>query len=270
MYLAVDVGGTKTLLASFEEDGTLVKEVRFPTPATYEAFLEDLQAHLPLLGVFTFGAAGVAIPGVIDRKTGVGISFGNLSWKNTPVKTDLEAIIECPVYVENDAKVGGLSEALLIKNEFKKVLYVPLGTGIGITYITDGVIDTNYGDRGGKDVKVTVNGQEIEWESIASGSAIKRQFGKQATDISDEASWKTIAHNLALGLAKVIEEKKPDAVVIGGGAGSHFERYGELLKQELTTLLQFPVPAILPAKHPEEAVIYGCIDLIKQHHGHTA
>lgn len=267
MYLAVDVGGTKTLLAAFDEKEKIVKEVIFPTPMAYNTFLTEFEVHFPQLGDFSFRAAGVAIPGIIDRSSGTGISFGNLPWKNVPVKTDIATIVSCPVYVENDAKVGGLSEALLIKNEFKNVLYVTLGTGIGLTIITNGIIDTTFGDRGGKDVTVNFEGQPVEWESIASGSAIRRRFNKNATDITDDMTWKIYAHDLALGLSQVIEEKNPDAVVFGGGAGKPFERYSEPLKGELTAMLHQPLPAILPAKHPEEAVIYGCLDLIKQNHG---
>jgi glucokinase len=267
MYLAIDVGGTKTLLATFQEDGaTAVKEVQFPTPATYEDFLEDLKSQLPLLGVFEFTAAAAGVPGRIDREKGIGISFGNLDWKDVPIKKDLEKILECPVYIENDAKVGGLSEAMLIKDDFKKILYITIGTGIGTTIITNGIIDTNFGDLGGKEVIVEQNGHQVEWESIASGSAIKKQFGKKASEITDEASWEIIAHNLSLGLIKLIKEKQPDAIVFGGGAGKHFDRYGELLKQELSAQLGASLPTFLPAMHAEEAVVYGCIELIKQNY----
>ncbi len=270
MYLAVDVGGTKTLLASFEEDGgSPIKEVRFETPPeSYEEFLELFKQHLPELGVDKFSAAGIAIPGDVDRKNGIGIRYGNLFWVNTPVKSDVSAILNCPVFIENDAKAGGLSEALLIKNDFKKTLYVTLGTGIGIAYIEDGIIDTEYRDRGGLEVFVEKDGDpNVQWEAIVSGSAIKERYGKKATDITDVETWSLISNDLALGLKRLIGEKHPDAVVIGGGAGKHFERYGDLLKADLQKLGVNPLPAILPAKHAEEAVLYGCIDLIKQNNG---
>lgn len=268
MYLAVDVGGTKTLLASFEETGGApVKEVRFPTPKTYEQFLSDFERHVKELAVDHFTAAAAGVPGRIDRITGSGISFGNLGWKNTPIKSDFEKMLSCPVYVENDAKVGGLSEAMNVIDDFKEIVYITLGTGIGVTYIKNGVIDVDYGDRGGKAVLVEHDGEKVEWESIASGSAITRRFGRKATDITDTETWSVIAEDLARGLSIVIQEKLPQAVIIGGGAGQNFDRYGELLKEDLHDLLGEVIPVILPAKHADEAVIYGCVDLIKQNHG---
>lgn len=266
--LAVDIGGTKTLLAVFEHrDGEPIEEIQFPTDKSYPDFLRDFKTHLGKLKDTHFVATGVGMPGILDRETGTGISFGNLGWKNVPIKADLETILGYPVFVENDAKVGALSEACYIKDDFKTVMFIPLGTGIGIGLITDGIIDTKYGDRGGKAVKVTFEGKQVEWESIVSGRAIKERFGKQATDITDESTWKIIAHDLALGLVQLVQEKHPDAFVIGGGAGSHFERYGELLKQELSVQLGDTIPAILPAKHPDQAVIYGCVELTKQNNG---
>jgi predicted NBD/HSP70 family sugar kinase len=271
MYLAVDVGGTKTLLASYDEtQARFTQEVRFPTPDTYEQFLEDFKLNLQKLTEVNFSAAGVAIPGDIDREHGIGLRYGNLAWANNPIQDDLSKLLGCPVYVENDAKAGGLSEALLIKDDFKNVMYITLGTGIGIAYIANGVIDVNYGDRGGTEVFVEHEGQaHVMWESIVSGHAIKARYGKKATDITDEATWKVIAHDLSLGLSQLIAEKHPEVVVFGGGAGRHFERYGKLLKAELAPMVD-QVPPILPAKHPDEAVIYGCVDLIKQHHGKPA
>jgi glucokinase len=122
MYLCVDVGGTKTLLAAFTDEGELTKEVRFETPAAYSDFLEQFESNLKQLQQTDFRAAAVAIPGQIDRKEGIGLSFGNLSWKNVPVQADIERISKAPVMVENDAKAGAIFEAVKVTNEFKRVL----------------------------------------------------------------------------------------------------------------------------------------------------
>lgn len=269
MYLAIDIGGTKTLLASFEETGEdPVRKVLFPTAPVYEDFLNDCQNGIGQLGVDHFSAVGIGSPGNSARATLETVSFGpNITWERHLLKDDFADLLHCPVYIENDAKVGALSEYNYVKHDFKHMLYVPLGTGIGVCLISDGVIDTSYGDGGGNVIFVEHEEKTPTWESIISGSAIKRRFGKRASDITDGATWEIIAHDLALGLSQLITERKPDIVVIGGGAGKPFERYGELLAQELSQMLKIPIPPILPAKHAEEAVIYGCIDLIKQNNG---
>lgn len=269
MYLAIDIGGTKTLLASFEETGEdPVHKVLFPTAPVYKDFLKDCQNGIGQLGVDHFSAVGIGSPGNSARATPETVSFGpNIPWKNVSLTSDFEALLNCPVFIENDAKVGALSEYRYIKDDFNKLLYIPLGTGIGICIISNGVIDTSYGDKGGNAITVTCEGKEENWERLISGSAIKRRFGKKASDITDDGTWKIIAHDLALGISQLIVQRKPDIVIIGGGAGKRFDRYGDFLKQELAQMVESPLPVVQAAKHAEEAVIYGCIDLIKQNNG---
>ena len=41
------------------------------------------------------------------------------------------------------------------------------------------------------------HGKLETWEHFASGKAIVRRFGKRASDINDESTWRTIAHDFA-------------------------------------------------------------------------
>ncbi len=269
MYLAVDIGGTKTLLACFSPTGNLKKSVKFPTANSYSQFLTDLMLYLKDLETKDYDAGCVAIPGIVDRRHGRGVKFGNLPWKNVPIEADVEKLIEAPVIVENDAKVGGFYEALLTKNEFNSVVYVTLGTGIGISLIVDGVIDIKTDDMGGHSLMVHNNGKTQSWESLTSGKAIVKQFGKRAEAITDDTIWHSIARNLAVGLMSLISKYQPDAIIMGGGVGKYFENFANPLNDELKRF-QTPlshIPAIRPARRPEESVIYGCYELAKVKYG---
>ncbi len=271
MYLCVDVGGTKTLLAAFTSKGELVKEVRFETPKIYQDFLEKFKSNLTELDTTDFKAGAVAIPGRVDRQAGIGLNFGNLPWKNVPIQADIERLINAPVKVENDAKAGALFEAVNVKNDFKRVLYIAIGTGIGIGVVTNGVIDTEIGDLGGSSVPVAYSNKKKYWEQIASGKAIVKKYGKRAEDITDAKSWKAIAHDLAVGFADLIAIIEPDIVLVGGGIGTYFDRYADYLWKELKKYEtpMMPIPPIKQAVKPEEAVIYGCYELVKQNYGQS-
>ena len=269
MILAVDIGGTKTLLACFDEHGNLVKSQKFATDQDYKKFITEFEELIKTLGEHEYQAACIAIPGVVDRKHGRGISFGNLRWENVPIEADVEKLINAPVIIENDAKAGGFYEAGIIRNEFKKVLFITVGTGIGIAYIVDNIINETFGDRGGNRLLLEHQGKLVSWESFASGKAILRRFGKKASDITDEKTWATIAHDLALGVLELIALFDTDVIIFGGGVGSNFERFGNKLVTELnkykTPLM--PIPPVRKAKRPEEAVIYGCYELAKTKFG---
>jgi predicted NBD/HSP70 family sugar kinase len=266
MIAAVDIGGTKTLVAVFDEHGTIVEEHKFPTNQDYDVFREDLATNVAELSTPDFSRAVVAIPGRIDRDNGVGLSMGNLGWKNIPMQAECEKLFHAPTFVENDAKLAGLSEALLIRDRFSKVLYITISTGIGVALIIDGKIDTEIGDRGGSSVLLEHQGKLQAWESFASGKAIVKTYGKHASEIDDPAIWKKIVRDLSVGMIDLIAVLEPEVVVIGGGVGSHFDRFGDQLTEQLRQyeVPMMAIPPILAAKHPEEAVIYGCYEYAKQ------
>jgi predicted NBD/HSP70 family sugar kinase len=265
MYIGIDIGGTKTLVILFSDAGEIVSRTKFPTPSAYPEFLRVLSKAVAKVPAGSLASAGVALPGRIDRKHGVGIACGNLPWEQVPIDTDLGNILHCSVAVENDANLAGLSEAMMLKDTYSRVLYVTLSTGIGTGFIVDQHIDASTADSEGGQVMVEQNGTLQTWENLASGRAIVRDFGHRAEDITDSSTWHAIAHRIALGLIDLIATLQPDAIVIGGGVGTYFERFSSPLVQELqhyeTPIV--PIPPIIKAARPEEAVAYGCLELAR-------
>lgn len=270
MYLGIDVGGTKTLVASLTNEGVITETFKFPTPKTYAHFVLELRHGLANLKTQDFKAVGIAIPGRVDRKHGTGIGFGNLPWKNVAVETTIQRIVHAPVIVENDANAAALSEAMLLNHKHNVVLYVTIGTGIGTGLITNGQIDPEHKDMEGGLMLLEHKGKLMEWEEFASGHAIYKQFGKKASEITSDHDWKIISRNLAFGMINLIAITQPDVIVLGGGIGTSYPKYKkhlqEILKKYETPLT--PIPPIVEAQRPEEAVVYGCYDLAKQTYGH--
>jgi glucokinase len=266
MYIGLDIGGTKILLASLDEQGVITEKQKFPTPRTYTAFLKDIAKAAEQLSTHTFAAGAVGVPGEIDRNKGTIIALGNLPWHHCPIQADLEDIFHCPIVIENDAKLAALSEAMLLKDNYKKVLYITISTGIGVGLVVNGIIDTNLADAGGKAIMLENEGKIESWEDFASGRAIVARFGKQASDITDMRTWRIICRDIAKGLIHLIAITEPDVIVIGGGVGTYFSRYSTPLKAELEKY-QLPLiklPALIKAQRPEKAVVFGCYDLAKQ------
>ena len=268
MYAAVDVGGTKTLVSVVGVDGAITESQKFKTPKKYNDFIVELAKTVDKLSTDEFTAGCIALPGKIDRKNGVGISFGNLPWEDVHAQADCERMFHCPFLVENDANLAGLGEATALGDTYKKVLYVTVSTGIGSALVVDGKLSPSTLDAEAGQILLEHNGQLRRWEKFASGSAIVEKYGKRASDLEDPQAWYAIAHNLATGLITVIATYTPDVIVIGGGVGTHLEKFKDRL-DELLCIYENPlltVPPIVKAQHPEEAVIHGCYQLIKQWH----
>ncbi|HEV2403335.1 MAG TPA: ROK family protein [Candidatus Saccharimonadales bacterium] len=265
MYLGVDIGGTKTLIACLNKDGVIQEKVKFPTPKEYGTFLNDLAKIVASLSTKNFLAAGVAVPGRLDREKGIGIAFGNLPWKEVAVRADVQRIVKCPVVIENDANLAGLSEAMLLKEQYGRVLYVTISTGINMGLIVGQHIDTSLHPEAGN-IMMEHHGRLETWEHFASGRAIVHRFGKQASEITDDGSWKIIAHNIAIGLADLVAIIGPEIIVLGGSIGGYFDQYAKALFEDLKELSTplTPMPPIIKASRPDDAVVYGCYDLIRE------
>jgi len=269
MYLGVDIGGTKTLVACLNEHGVIKERVKFPTPQVYGVFLRELAKVVANFSTGKFVAAGVAAPGKIDRTRGIAMAFGNLPWKDVPLKADIERMVRCPVVVENDANLAGLSEAMLVKDRYNKVLYVTISTGIGTGIIVDQRIDPAFADSEGGHMILEHHSTMQRWQDFASGKAIVKRFGKRAHDITDEKTWHTIAHDMALGLIELVAVVQPEVIILGGGVGRYFDHYRSYLELELGKYENplVPIPPLQAAARPDDAVVYGCYDLAESVYG---
>ncbi|HSD56030.1 MAG TPA: ROK family protein [Candidatus Saccharimonadales bacterium] len=270
MYLGIDIGGTKTLIASLTNEGVVKERVKFPTPKKYTEFLKEVSTVVANMSTKDFVATGVAAPGRIDRESGIAEAFGNLPWEDVPIKKDLKKIVHSPVAVDNDANLAGLSEAMLLK-QYERVLYVTISTGIGTGVITNQTIDPAFEDSEGGRILLEHKGKLQKWEDFASGRAIVKRFGKRASDINDAATWKIISKDIAVGLFDLITFAQPDAIVLGGGVCTHLSKFENFLEAELARFETplTPIPPLFRAQRPEEAVIYGCYDLAKSTYGKT-
>lgn len=268
MYAAVDIGGTKTLVAVFNGDGQIIEQVKFPTPKDYPDFVSELAMNVDKLSTKKFLSLGIAMPGKVNRELGIGVRFGNLDWENVPILKDAENVFNTSGAIENDAKTAALSEARLLGSTYSKVVYVTVSTGIGIGLVENGEIDQSIGDGGGHSMYIEYEGQKTTWEDLASGSAIVKTYGKRASDIDDPEAWETISRKIAAGLIDVIALLQPEVVIIGGGVGTHFAKFEAPLNAALKSYedSMTDLPKIVQAQHPEEAVIYGCYELARSLH----
>ncbi len=261
MYLTIDVGGSKVLIATFSSDGNLQKSTKFKTPIMYPDFILELKKEIKgLLGDEHPDSCAIALPGTLDRENGVALFFGNLPWENVKIRDDLSDTLHCPIYLENDAKLAGLAEADAVSDLYSRVLYVTVSTGIGLGLTVDGEIDYSVKDAGGKAIMLEHQGKIMAWEEFASGKAIVAQSGKMASEITDESDWYLVSRNIAIGLISLITTLSPDCIVIGGGVGAHLEKFHEKLHDELElyrSKMIVNMPQIMKAQHPEQAVIYG-------------
>mgnify|MGYP000887866091 FL=1 len=258
MIVAVDTGGTKTLVAVFDTEGKVVAEEKFPTPEDIAEYIATLSTTIDkLMDGQAITCLSVALPGtIVDGRM---VWAGNLPWRDIDVRSLLGSHFDCPIIVENDANLAGLAEARALETVPDLCLCVAVGTGIGTGVTVKGRIDPVLSRTEGGRIMLERDGAYQIWESFASGKAIHERYGKLASEIEDTETWNAIASDFAKGLLALTPFLRPDIVVFGGGVGAYLDRFIDPLMDILRAYLHDDyVPTIVKASHLEKAVIYGC------------
>lgn len=237
MYaVGIDIGGTKIAGALVDPDGVIIRELRVPTPATDSAAIVDAVAGL--INTLSAGeqviGAGVAAAGFIDAEQANIVYAPNLSWRNEPFKALVEAKVQVPVLLENDANAAGWAEYRFgVGKGFKHMVMLTIGTGVGGAVIVDSRLL-----RGGFGVAAELGhvrvvpegrlcgcGQHGCIEQYASGTALLRAARELAASGKPEgARLAEIQHETGeltgIQVAQAVIEKDPGALGLVADLGS--------------------------------------------------
>jgi len=161
--IGIDVGGTKTLFALFDEGFEVLAEEKLrshPKKGGLKSFERDMKrAVKDLVGEakkrkLRIEAVGVGCAGQIDMRKGVVLRAPNLAFLDGySFRKRLRKIVAAPVFVANDVHTALYGEHRLgAARKARHVIGVFLGTGVGGALIVDGRLhmgaNGNAGDIG--------------------------------------------------------------------------------------------------------------------------
>jgi glucokinase len=230
IYIGLDIGGTKLMVASADERGTIVRRAREATPRGLEqglALLDRMIAEVAAGDAIT--AIGAAIGGPLDAARGVVSPLHQPKWRDVPLKALIEQRWGCPFYVDVDTNVAAVGEYASGAVSGRRFLYITLSTGMGGGYLVDGKIYRGMGEAHPEIGHQAINfrcahpervlcecGAPDCLEALISGNGIRRVYGKLAEQL-DEQEWAEVAYNLGQGLRNLATIYLPDLIVLGGG-----------------------------------------------------
>jgi fructokinase len=250
--IGIDVGGTKIEALALSAEGKEFGRCRVQTPrGDYEATLRAAAALTSTLvaaiGRENLAGVGAGIPGSLSPQTGL-VRNANSTWLNgRALHQDLQAMIDLPLVVENDANCFALSEAADGAGQGHRTVFgVILGTGVGGGIVSNGELlkgrNTVAGEWGHNPLpwpdESEVKGPPCYCgksgciETFLSGPALERQYharsGRAAAakliaeaaangDAACAATLSVYARRLAKSLASVVNIVDPDVIVFGGG-----------------------------------------------------
>ncbi len=274
-YVLFDIGGTKTRIGISSDLKTINKVEHFKTPV---AFADGVKKIVETIGILADGKKIIAIAGGIrglleDDKSGIHNDSVLSKWAGKSLVGELRKSFDVPIFLENDAAVAGLGEAVFGAGKGLEIIaYHTVSTGVGGVKIEDGEIDhASVGFEPGKqilDIDRTVLGEDIAptLENLVSGTAIEQRFGVKPYEIpQSDVLWDELAEYLAQGLRNTTLYWSPDAIILGGSMviGDPKIMIEAIRKYTVASLDGFvPCPFITEAKLGDEAGLYGAMALL--------
>ena len=132
--IGIDIGGTKVAGALVDENGTIVRQDRKPTPAGDSEALKHVVVDMinELADGTDAVAAGVAAPGFIDATGSIVYYTPNVPWRHEQLRHALEPKVGVPVIIENDANAAGWAEFRFGAGRLSTdMVMLTIGTGVG-------------------------------------------------------------------------------------------------------------------------------------------
>lgn len=284
--IGIDLGGTKTEGIVMTTGGETVARRRVDTPnhLGYDAVIDTIRTLVLDLDAQAGPAAtvGICTPGSISSKTGRLKNSNTTCLNGREIKNDIEAALERPVRIENDANCFALSEAVDGAARGHDVVFgVIMGTGVGGGIAIDGRVHRgrhhiagewghNVLDRAGPEcycgkrgcIEVYLSGPGLlrDWADPRTrpGSVQELLDRRRQGAAEAEAVLDRFYRRFGAALAMVINILDPDAIVLGGGLSNIDELYGrgvDALREEVFND-QFTTP-VLKNVHGDSSGVRG-------------
>ncbi len=282
IYIGLDIGGTKFMVAAADQRGKIIRQTRHATPVDLDQGIDLLNSMIAEIQLKDeIKAIGAAIGGPLDWQTGVVSPLHQPRWRNVPLKQIMEQEWRCPFYVDVDTNVAALAEYQFGHSNATKLFYMTISTGIGGGYIVDGEIYRGmqgaHPEAGHQCVAYRCRYPErIECEcgahncleALVSGNGIRRIYGKPAEEL-DEAEWREVSYNLAQGLRNVAVLYLPDIIVLGGGVSvgggeQLISRVQNIVSRELKIV---PTPQVMLSHLGYHTALIGAVALAVKNTG---
>ncbi|WP_123042817.1 ROK family glucokinase [Cohnella candidum] len=278
IYVGVDIGGTAIKVGICNESGDLLQTYEGPTETEQgtDAILSKIAnyaRHVVSESPYTWeqvAGVGVGIPGFMDFDKGF-IKFSpNLPLTNVPLKDHLEAALNKPVRVNNDANVAALGEAWGGAGRgVSSVVCYTLGTGVGGGIVVGGRLIEGFSGMAGElgHISIVPDLEAIQCgcgkigclETVSSATGIIR-MAKDAVERGDRTSLSLVetimakdvvdaakngdevaqrivsraAFYLGKSMALVAVVVNPQRFIIGGGVS----KAGEFLFSQIREVFQ--------------------------------
>jgi fructokinase len=251
LFGGIEAGGTKFICMVAASPDQIIAETRIPTTTADETIRRTIDFFSPFALKGELAAVGIGSFGPVDLNLN-SPTYGFITttpkpeWSFTDLLGGLKRALQIPVAFDTDVNAAAFGECYWIaeNKNLDPLLYVTIGTGIGVGAIANGKPVHGLVHTEGGHLSIPHDKKEDPytgycpyhgdcWEGLATGPALASRWGKPANLLEDDhPGWDLEAKYIALAFTNLIYLYSPMRIVMGGGVLQH---KGLLQKVQLKT-----------------------------------
>ncbi len=228
-YLGIDCGGTNLRAGIVDEEGSLSKRWKVPSPlrSNPQSLAEIVKG---IVGDEKFEGIGVGVPGPLDIEKGLILPSSNLGNKEPiDVKDNIKSILDIEIFLDRDTVVALLGEvwkgtAVGAQN----VIMLTLGTGVGGAIMVNGEIDKGESGKAGEIGHIIIDSESSKVCGLGHNGCLEALINS-IKDLDEFGEY------LGIGLANIVDIFNPEKIIIGGGkiaSGDFLSKAIEIMKNK--------------------------------------
>ncbi len=250
--VVIDLGGTKINVGLYR-NGSITKSYVQPFDAnqTVQDSLLFIQACIEKVKAPDTLAIAIGVPSIVDVKAGIVFDAVNIaSWRKVSLKKDLQALINLPVYVNNDVNCFVKGEHIYKSTQgIKDMVGLCLGTGLGA-----GIVLNNRVYAGENGCAGEVGGfkyLDAHLDDYCSGKFFKDHYQACGADLADKArtgdkkalaAFKSFGAHVSVAISHLLMMFDPQVIVIGGSVANSYDLFIDSVWDNLS---DFPYQSVI-------------------------
>lgn len=290
MYrIGIDIGGTQLRAALLDDEMNIIDSFKTVNDRKLSGAenMDRIIRYIKSVNELLQGI-GIGSPGPLDLKRGVVVNPPNLiGWDNFEIVKYMEENTGLKTWLDNDANVAGLAEALRGAGVgYESVVFIGISTGLGGAYVYKGELIHGAHSCGAEFYNMIVNDDRYchkganpgSLNETASGTAMQRlaseRFGRDMVpkelfeefykgDETAKQILEETSEALARGVANIFYTIDPDVYVFGGSVAIHHPWYMDVVKKKAMEYITADDILIVPAKYDDDAGLVGAALLVR-------
>jgi N-acetylglucosamine repressor len=278
LAIAVDVRFSRTYLMLCDFSGRQLALEAHDTIFSVPEFIKDLSGRIRrMLKTHNVKATcegiGLAVPGMVDQRTGLILNAPALGWRGVDIRDKLAAATGLAVQIENSGRACALAQLWLERTDAtgpNSFVFISVSDGVGVGMVANGELVRGHHNIAGEFGHMPLNldgprcmcGASGCWEAYISNLAtLSRYFGWNLSKLSPNslrdaehssftvldliararggdakatAAIQTTARFLGIGLGTIVNVVNPDCIYVAGEITTAWDLIEGTVRQALT------------------------------------